>query len=165
MSELTLYQIKDEYVSALSKLNDLGLDDQTVEDSLSCLKGELKDKCESVAMWRENQLVVANAKKEAAKKLLDQAKTIEKRANSMLEYLDSNMKASGITQIECDLFSIKYQKNPPSVVIEDESLIDDGFIKTKTTTSVDKVAIKKALSAGDKVDGAKLQQTERLVIK
>lgn len=165
MNDLTLYQIKDEYVAALQTLNDMGLDEQTVKDSLACLEGDLREKCESVAMWRENQLVIANAKKEAAKRLADQAKAIESRANSMLDYLDTNMKASGITEIACDLFTIKYQKNPPSVSIDDADSIPSEFIKTKVTESIDKVAIKKAIQNGQTVKGASISQGERLVIK
>lgn len=165
MNALTLYQIKDEYMNALSVLNDMDIDEQEVKDSLSVLKGDLEEKCESVAMWRANQLVIAKAKKEAAKILVAQANAIEKRADNIMDYLDTNMRVAGITEISCDLFTIKYQKNPPSVSVLDDEQIPAEFIKIKEVRSVDKVALKKALQDGLVTEYAELVQGERLVIK
>jgi len=165
MSGISLYNIRDDYMRAFKDLSDMGIEESEIKDSLSVLHGTLTEKCENVAMWRENQLVVARAKREAAKRMIEQAGAIERRAESMVEYLDMNMQLSGITEIECDMFKISYRKNPASVHITDQALIPAEFIKEKTTESVDKVALKKALQEGLECDGAEIVQDQKLVIK
>ena len=56
------------------------------------------------------------------------------------------------------------QKNPPSVVIEDESKISEEYL-IKQSPKIDKAAIKKAISAGKEVSGASLKQSESLRIR
>jgi len=161
----SLYNLATQHQQALSRLEEMDLPAEVVRDTIESLSGELEAKCESVAMWRENQLVIAKAKKEAAKRLTDQAKAIENRANSMIEYLDNNMRKAGITEIDCDYFTIKYAKNPPSVNITHESNIPRDYIKVTTIEAPDKAKIKKAIQSGIDIDGAELVQGERLVIK
>lgn len=161
----TLYNITAEYKNAFNSLDELGFSPDEIRDSLSVIEGELVDKCKNVAYYREDLLLVAEAKKALAKKLNEEASAITKKANSMLEYLDTNMRLSGITEIDCDYFNIKYQKNPPSVAVYDEADIPAEFFKEKTTRSVDKIALKKALNDGLVCKGAEMVQGERLVIK
>lgn len=160
-----LYQLTDQHQRALATLSESGLDQETIDDTLEGLEGAITAKCESVAMWRENQLVVASAKKEAAKRLTAQAKAIEDKANGMINYLETNMRKSNITEISCEYFIIKFQANPGSVNILDESLVPDRFKKVTTTESIDKNAVKSAINGGESVDGAELVKGERLVIK
>lgn len=161
---MNLYELSTQYVDALKSLDDLDLPAEVISDTLEGLGGELMEKCKNVAAYQQNLLALAAAKKEAAKRLSEQAKQLENRAQSFIDYLDSNMQRAGITEIECPLFKIKYRKNTPSVLIEDESLIDKKFIKEKITTAPDKTAIKKAIQDGEVIEGASLQQGEKLVI-
>lgn len=161
---MNLYELSTEYKSALTRLNDLDLPEQAVKDTLEGMEGELKEKCINVAAYQQNILALAQAKRDAAKRLNEQAKIIEGKAQSLIDYLDSNMKLAGISEIECPLFTVKYRKNPPSVVIEDEEKIDSKYVKEKLTKSLDKVAIKKAIQSGEEVDGASIEQRSKLVI-
>ena len=51
-----------------------------------------------------------------------------------------------------------------SVTITDEELLDPKFIKEKRQTSIDKAAIKKAILAGEDVEGASIEKTLSLVV-
>jgi len=159
------FKLTGQHAEALNALSESDLPQDVIDDTLEGLTGEIEAKCESVAMWRENQLVIAEAKKQRAKKLNDEAKAIENAANKMIDYLDENMSKVGIESIECDYFTIRYQKNPPSVEIEDLNKIPISYIKSKTTESADKAAIKKALQNGAVIEGAKLIDSRRLLIK
>ena len=57
-------------------------------------------------------------------------------------------------------FTFKRRKFPPRVVVADERLLPKEYIKEKITTSIDKIAIKKALQNGDEVAGASLEQRQ-----
>ncbi len=74
------------------------------------------------------------------------------------EYLRNNMEASGISKIQCPLFSITLVAGRDSVAISDESAIPDDFLNVKTVISPDKTAIAKALKDGQEVAGASLQR-------
>jgi hypothetical protein len=58
---------------------------------------------------------------------------------------------------------MKVRKNPPSVAIDDLSKVPTKFQHQKIEVTLDKVAIKNAIKAGEKVDGAHIEQGEKLV--
>ena len=162
---MNLYELSHQYQNALESLNDMDLPEEAIKDTLEALGGELMDKYKNVALYKQNLMVVAQAKKDAAKAMNEQAKAIENKAMRLMDYLDENMKRNGITEITCPYFTVKYRKNPPSVIIYDESMLPESMIRTKTTTAPDKIAIKKAIESGEEIGGARVVQNETLVIK
>jgi hypothetical protein len=60
-------------------------------------------------------------------------------------------------------FTVSTRKS--TQVITDDDFADSRFITTKTTESVDKVELKKALAAGEQIMGARLQTNYNLQIK
>ena len=54
MNQLSLYQISNEYLADLEKLQELNLDDQTFLDTLEGLSGELEVKATNVAFFIRN---------------------------------------------------------------------------------------------------------------
>lgn len=160
-----LYELAKNHQEAFNTLTDMDLPAEAINDTLEGLSGEVKDKCRSVAMWRENQLLIVKAKKELAKKISAEANSIEDAANKMLDYLDFNMRLCGITEIDCDYFTIKYRNNPPKVEVTDPDLVPTDFIKTKTTEAISLSEIKKEIQAGRSVPGAEMVQGKTLVIK
>lgn len=160
-----LYEITERLNGALLAIEEGHVSADDMADTLDGLGFELKEKIEGVVMYRENELAVAKQKKELAKKLNDEAKAIEARVDNLMGYVELNMLAAEQKTVECDYFTVKFQKNPPRVNISDEGLIDAKYIKSKVVESVDKNLIKDDLKNGKAVLGAELVQDERLVIK
>lgn len=52
-----------------------------------------------------------------------------------------------------------------SVKIIDETLLPEVFIKTETTTSIDKILLKNAIKAGNNVPGAEIETNNYMQIK
>ena len=75
------------------------------------------------------------------------------------------MQGFGKTEIKDPILSIKVRDNPPSVIIEDESLIPNDYKTEKTTVTVNKTRIKAAFNAGEQVDGANIVNSQRLEFK
>jgi hypothetical protein len=77
------------------------------------------------------------------------------------------MQQAGISKIESPVFTVALQNTPASVIIDDESLIDDGFkrLPEPLPLVVDKKLIKAAIDAGQVVEGAHIEVKQRLVIK
>jgi hypothetical protein len=73
------------------------------------------------------------------------------------------LKTLGTDAILTNKGEMKVRKNPPSVVIDDVAKIPTEFQKQKIDVTIDKVALKKAIQSGEKVDGAHIEQNEKLV--
>src|SRR3990167_4670918 len=115
---LTLYQLADQYLSAISAIPEDATDEQ-VHQALEVLQGEITVKCQNVAAYTLNLEAEADAIEGASKKLKARADADKRRAERLREYLFQNMKAVGVTEIKANdgTFKAKIVKNPPSVEI------------------------------------------------
>ncbi|CAK0748326.1 hypothetical protein CCP4SC76_1910010 [Gammaproteobacteria bacterium] len=100
------------------------------------------------------------------KRLADKRRALKNRAKWIRDYLFSGMQTAGLKKIKSPngLFTLSIRKNPPSVTIDDQSLIPDRFIRTITEVSVDKAALREELKIRE-VPGARLEAGERLEIR
>jgi hypothetical protein len=82
--------------------------------------------------------------------------TWESRENRMRSYVQMVMERMGTKKLEGRMSTFQLRQSPPSVVITEESEIPDEFKRTTVSVSIDKAAIKKAISSGRDVPGADL---------
>ena len=143
------------------------LDPQTVIDTLESLDGELNDKAISVAQFSRNLDATAAAVREAGKAMLERAARLEKRAESIRNYMLLQLEFAGVSKIECPWFVIQVKRNPPAVVIDDEKALPPEYLVQPEPPAPrpDKKAIGAALKAGEDVPGARLIQSDRLEIR
>ena len=167
MNGLTLYHIADEFLVAAQKLSELDLDEQTVADTLEGLQGELEVKAVNVAFVARNLEATAEQIKLAESQMSARRTALENRAKRIREYLKLNMERTGITKIESPYFKLAIRDNPPSVVIDAESQIPEGFMRLPEPPPVvpNKKLIGEALKAGLDVPGCHLERGTRLEIK
>lgn len=152
----------------LERLMEYGdLDPQAIIDTLEAVEGELNEKAVNVAKVARNIDAAAAAVRQAGKDMLDRAARMEKRAESIRQYLLMNMLFSGITKIECPQFVIAVKHNPPAVVIDDEKFIPAEYLTQPEPPAPrpDKMKIRDALKAGEDVPGCRLVQSDRVEIK
>lgn len=163
----SLYVIANEYQAMVERLMNSELDAQTIADTIEGASGELETKATNVAMFISNLESSAEQIKLAEKAMAERRKQLENKADSVKQYLFDNMKRVGVTKIESPYFALTIKKNPPSVIIDDASLIPSQYMVTPPAPppSPDKAAIKAALQAGEVVEGAHIEQGERLEIK
>lgn len=162
-----LYEIARNKVE-LERLMEYGdLDPQAIIDTLEAVEGELNDKAINVAKVTRNIDAVAAAVRQAGKDMLERAARMEKRAESIRQYLLMNMEFAGITKIECPQFVIAVKRNPPAVVIDDEKFVPAEYLTQPEppTPRPDKVKIRDALKAGEDVPGCRLVQSDRVEIR
>lgn len=162
----TLFQLAAEHRALADKLHDLDLDDQTIADTLEGESGDLIEKGKNVAAVFRNLESDAKQIKEAEQQLAERRKAYEKRAESLKEYLKTNMEVAGIQKIECPWFSITLAQNPEAVTIDDEAVIPrDYFKEIPATYQLDKALVKQAIKDGFEVPGARLTRGTSLRIK
>lgn len=143
------------------------LDPQVIVDTLESLDGELNDKCVSIAQFAQNIDATATAVREAGKKMLERAARLEKRAESIRNYMLFQMQFAQVSKIECPWFVIAIRKNPPAVVIDDEAAVPEEFktVPEPPAPRPDRTKIRDALKAGEDVPGCRLVQGERLEVR
>ena len=165
--ETPLYELT-QYRRELEVLADSGeVPPEQIADTLEALEGDIKEKAIQVAAFSRNLEATATAVREAGKAMLARAERIEKRAESIRNYLLFQMQVNEITKIESPWFTLAVRKNPPSVVIDDEAQLPAEFIvqPPPPPPRPDKESIKRALKDGKDVPGAHLLQAERLEVR
>ena len=161
-----LFILAQEHRALADKLHNLDLDDQTIADTLEAEGGDLVEKGKNVAAVFRNLESDAKQIKEAEQQLAERRKAIEKRAESLRNYLKTNMEVAGITKIECPWFVVSIAQNPEAVTVEDESLIPrDYFKEIPATFQLDKAMVKQAIKDGFTVPGVRLSRGTSLRIK
>jgi hypothetical protein len=160
----SLYVLANDYRDAANKLADLDLDEQTIEDTLEGMSGELEVKATNTAMLVRNLEASAAAIKEAETQMAARRKALENRAARIKDYLLSNMMVAGIQKIECPFFKLAVRENPPAVEIYEQGTIPAQYMTTPDPVP-DKKAIGAALKDGKDVPGCKLTRGVRLDIK
>lgn len=161
-----LYEIAHQYRADVARLEELDLDDQTLADTLEALSGDLEMKAVNVVKFAKNLDATATAIKEAEAAMAARRKSLERRSDALRAYVKHNMIASGIMKISCDYFQIAIQNNPPAVEIFDQLQLPQDYMREiPAKFEPDKTLIAKAIKDGFEVPGAKLNQSQRLVIK
>jgi len=166
MPSVALYQITDAY-KQLEAMLDQEVDEAEFFAAIDTIDGALKEKATDIAKFIKNLEVTAEAIENAEKQMSSRRKAIENRVKSIKEYLMRNMQSADILKIECPYFKISRQKNPPLVVIDNPDEINIRYLRQPEPPppAIDKRAILDDIKNGVIVDGAHMEQNERLVIK
>jgi hypothetical protein len=170
MTSLTLFQIAHEYRQITDVLTDAGCDEQTLTDTLEGEAWPLELKAQNYGFVIRNLQATAASIKDAEKLMADRRKSIERRADALLERLKTGLEIAGVIKLDCPHFALTIKKNPPSVNIWDEKQIPARFMRIPPpppppAPAPDKAAIKDAIKAGEDVPGAIMAQGTRLEIK
>jgi hypothetical protein len=162
----TLYDLSAEYLRVLDLLEDAGDDDQALELELDQLAGQITHKAEAIAGLVAHYEGLASIRKGEAKRLKERAEADERRADRLRDYVLRHMQALGSERIETARFTLAVRTNPPAVSVLVEQLVPAEYVRTVTTTSIDKRAILDAFKrTGEIPDGVDISRGQRLEIK
>lgn len=160
----TLYNLTAEYMELLNMSEEEELDPQVLADTLEGMDGELEQKAENYAMMINTLNGQADMLSAEIKRLTERKKTLENNSKRMKESLENAMNLTGKRKFKTLLFSFGIQKNPPVLVVDDESKVPEEFVKIKK--EIDKAALKKFVKDNENgLDFAHLEQTESLRIR
>lgn len=162
-----LFEIATLYRKAADELVNLDLDDQVIADTLEGLGGDLQQKATNVAFVAKNLEATTDAIDKAIDEMKRRKQIILGRTERIREYLKNCMEVAQVTKIECPHFVLSIKKNPPKVVIDDESAIPSDFVRIPDPPppEIDKKAIASAIKAGADIPGAHMEVAIRLEIK
>lgn len=164
--KISLYELTHDYMRAIEQLADEP-DAQKAADILECIGGALQDKLGNVALYvRTLDANLYMVEQEIARLTIIKDSLSVKRA-TLVKRMDDAMRAAGITEVAHPLLKIKRKKNIPACDVYNESLLPAQYMvqPEPPAPKPDKRAILAALKAGEQIDGARIVQSDRLVIE
>jgi hypothetical protein len=162
----TLALLAAEHRAAAQTLAELGLDDQTMADTLEGMSGDLEHKALSVAHVARSLDADASAVEQWAKDAAERAKAIRAQADRLRDYLERSLDLAGIEKVEGPGVRISWRKTT-AVQIEDAAQIPADLMRVKPAPAPepDKTAIRDAIKAGREVPGARIVTSRALQIR
>jgi len=139
-------------------------DEQMYQDQKESIIFELKEKITNVIANIQNMKGDIEKINNEVERLQGLKKRADKKLNSINNYILWAMQEIGKKKIDTHLGSISLRKSE-QVIIDDETKIPAKFTTIKQTEQVNKTDIKKALKAGEKVEGAYIKINQNLQIK
>ncbi|EAV9812281.1 siphovirus Gp157 family protein, partial [Listeria monocytogenes] len=153
---MKLYELTDNYL----RLQELLEENETeaVMDTLDAITDGFHDKAENIAKIIKSLAADAEMAGTEAKRLLKRKQALENNVQKLKTYLQTEMERMEIRKINSTLFTIQIQKNPVSVEIVDDSLLQAFFLLQEP--KIDKKRIAEILKSGEEVKGARLVESE-----
>ena len=162
--EKSLYQITADQLELFNQIDELeGELTPELEESLKINADNFQEKARGY-IWHIKKLEADNV---TINEELNRLERIEKRNNKMIDRLKENMKFAleifGESQ-KVDTFTLSLRKSK-SVEIIDADVIPESYRVVKTTETINKTEIKKAIESGLTVPGATIKENNNLQIK
>lgn len=163
----TLYELTADYTMLLEMAEDPEVDLDVLADTMEGISGEIEEKADGYARVIRELDAKAAAVKAEVERLTARRQSLENAARRIKDTLQMAMIAIGKTKFKTDLFSFGIQKNPASVVMDEqyiENIPEEYLIKQEP--KLDRAKIKEDLKAGKDLEGiAHLEQGESLRIR
>jgi hypothetical protein len=162
----TLYDLSADYLSVLDLLEQTDDDPALLEQALDAIAGKITQKADNIVALTRQLEGMAELRAAEAKRMKALADADAKRADRLRDYLLRHLVAIGAEHVETARFRIAVRQNPAAVQVVDADAIPADFIRTVTTTSVDKRAILAALKdTGEVVPGIEIVRGTRLEVR
>lgn len=153
---MNLYEINQEILSLI--------DPETGEicdyEAFEALQMEKDAKIENIVLWIKNLRSDAKALRDEEKVLAERRKAAENKAERLAAYLETILQGEAL---ETAKFKVSFRKTEKAV-IDDITKIPKAYLNYGDPTA-DKNAIKAAIKAGEKIEGAHVEETNSMSIK
>lgn len=129
---------------------------------LDALERERDTKALAVAAYIVGQEAEAEAVRAQAKKLEERAARHERHAESLRQYLAGHIPQG--TKLRDSRVEIGWRKSS-AVEVGDARLLPESLLRVTVNTAPDKAAIREALERGEEVQGCRIVERVKLVVK
>ena len=163
----SLYEIDRDLQAMIDSIFESADENGEVEVDFSALE-ELKAarevKLENIALYIKNCEAEALAIKNEENTLAERRKRLERKCERLEALLLGSMIAHGETELSSPRYVAKI-RNSEVTEIDDGARIPDAYIIIKSETKPDKAAIKKAIKAGEIIEGVRVVSVPHINIK
>lgn len=163
MANTSIYDINKAFQSLVDMVADGDLSQDDFQQALMELEQSKVEKCGNAICYLNMLKHGIEDMKAEEKRINTMRKALESRAKNLENAFAYVLKNMGDKEVITKYGVMKVRKNPPAVVIDDLSKVPTKFQHQKIEVTLDKVAIKNAIKAGEKVDGCHIEQSEKLV--
>ena len=165
---MKLYELTQNYRNLESLLDNLGeqegLTVEMIHGALGQVEDDINTKIENTCKVIKEIEADSIGIDEEIKRLSALKKQKENAVKKLKEYVEFEMNGIGLNKVEGKLFKISFRISKVVKVL-DETKIPKEFIKVKTTESISKTDLGKALKSGEVIEGAELVENKTLQIK
>lgn len=158
-----LYEITGEFLELLEMASDESIDQKMINDTLEGVEFEFEEKADGYAKVIKTLEGDMDAIDKEIKRLTERKNTVKNNIASIKKNLENAMQVTGKKKFKTLLFGYNIQKNPSSVVIDDETKIPEEYYIPQEP-KLDKKSLGVFLKE-NKVPWAHLTQTEGLRIR
>lgn len=137
---------------------------KVAEDLVAKSQDEARPFIERKLKQRQDSMIFINGLDAEIKRLMDLKASHERKVVSADKQIDYLLKLFQIEKMQTEINELSYRKSE-AVIFTDEEAIPAEFKKEKTTISVDKTEIKKAIKAWTEVPGVMIEVRQNLQIK
>ena len=166
---MNLYELTQQQLELKQHLMGMNLDEQTITDTIEGSSLEISKKIENYGIVLRDRESFVDAIYKEIERLTERMNAEKKRIERTKNWLLSSMVTLEIKQVECPLFTIAVQDNPPSVDVYNDKLIPEEYMRVPEpkppVPAPDKRLILADLKAGKEVAGCVLKRDKRIVIK
>ena len=160
---MKLYEITGALLELLEMATEQELDQKTINDTMEVMEFEFEEKADGYAKVIKTLEGNVDSLDKEIERLTKRKNTVKNNIASIKRNLEGAMITTGKTKFKTLLFNFGIQKNPASVVIDDESQIPEEYLVAQEP-KVDKTGLKNFLKDNE-VEWAHLVQTESLRIR
>lgn len=162
-----IYDIEQSFLAFWMLLEDDTIEDDVLEDAFDNLQEDLKCKLENCCKYIKNEESSIKGMKKEEARLKAKRQAAENRVTRLKSLMKLVMDTAGEKKLPCGTFTVSIQKNPESVVMDEQYIenIPEAYLKIKEP-EIDRVKLKVDLKAGVNLEGiAHLEQTESVRIR
>lgn len=167
---MTLYEIDAQIRAFIDQIME-NIDEETGEvpdidpSKLEELNEAREKKLENIALYIKNLEAEAEAIKAEEKTLKARRDRDEKKAERLKKLLAESLHNADQDKFTTARCAVSFRRSK-AVVVTNQDILEERFIKKKITYEVDKALLKKALEEGtEDIDGAHLEERQNIQIK
>lgn len=160
----SIYELNKDYaeLSAMLEAAETEEEIQAIQDTLEMINVSIEEKLENTGKFIKNTESDITGIKAEIERLTAMKKTKENFVERLKNNVEFALKEKGLETLTVGTFKAGYRKSE-SVEIINLDVIPADF--TKVEIKADKTAIKKALKAGEVVEGAEIKVNQNFYIK
>ena len=157
-----LFELNDEF-RELSQRDDL--DPIILKDTLDAIDDTRKEKLENLATWADKLKSEIDFIEEKQRTWRDEITYRKNKLQWIKRYMTDVLDDAGIKRFDTENHLLSVRNFKATVIVDDSKDLPAEFVETKSVSNPDKIAIYKAIKAGQKVPGAHLKTNRNTVIK
>lgn len=167
---MKLYEIANDYEALIEAIESGEIPEEAIADTLEGIEALLEDKADNIACLIKNLKADVQAMRAEELSLAERRKSKESQIERLTTYLSESLQRVGIPKMETIRNKISFRKSE-SVLVADEGAFIAWAMKnrddllTYKDPTINKTAIKKALSSGEEIEGAVIENKLNIQIK